>query len=80
MTLFFLLHSLYRPVRLASPQFTRRTLLQSLMRSLIHRLFGPLLQPARQKIRRTALARHHAFTASRTARHQDSCHFQLRAL
>ncbi|MCX6733441.1 MAG: hypothetical protein NTX63_01365 [Candidatus Peregrinibacteria bacterium] len=67
MSLLFLLHSLNQPSRLTSPQFTRK----SLGRQLLSLVLAPVMEPVRQQIRRSAVAR---------GRGTDSCHFQLRAL
>lgn len=72
MSLLFFLHSLSQPSRLASPQFTRR----SLGRALLDLILSPVMEPVRQQIRRSAVARGH----EGGRRDHESCHFQLRAL
>lgn len=71
MSLLFFFHSLSQPSRLASPQFTRR----SLGRKLLGLILSPVMEPVRQQIRQAAVVR-----GRESGRSRESCHFQLRAL
>ncbi len=71
MSLLFLFHNLQKPLRLASPQFTRRSLSQEILSFLV----APVAESVRKHARRTTTLRR-----ERSPRNPDSCHAQLMAL
>lgn len=68
MSLLFLFHNLQKPLRLATPQFTRRSLSQEILGFLV----APVAESVRKRARRTTTLRR-----DRLARDPDSCHAQL---